>query len=222
MPVADIVADSRRTETAPKARPEPVRPEPMRKCIATGAEAPRRHLLRFVLSPEGKVTPDLAGRLPGRGAWLSPSPAAIAEAEKKKLFPRAFGAPAAVPAGLAGLVERLLAERMVETLGLARRAGQAVGGAEKTAEFVAAGRACAVLLARDAGADASRHGASAPGGAVLIGTLSAEEIGRAFARDRAVHAAVAAGELARRLIDDSRRLAGLRPAGDDQRGSKRA
>jgi len=193
--------------------------EPMRRCIVTGAEAPRRHLLRFVLSPDGVVTPDLAGRLPGRGAWVAPSADAIAGAVKKKLFNRAFSAPASVPADLPVLIERLLVQRMVDVLGLARRAGQAVSGAEKVAEFTAAGRARVLLLASDAGADAKRR---APHGLATVATLSAEEIGRAFARDRTVHAAVAAGELGRRLIDDSIRLAGLRPASAEERGSEPA
>ncbi|MGQ0674889.1 MAG: RNA-binding protein [Rhodospirillales bacterium] len=196
--------------------------EPMRRCIATGREAPRRRLLRFALSPDGAVTPDLAGRLPGRGAWVAPSAEAIAAAVRKKLFNRAFSAPAAAPGDLAGLVEKLLVQRMVDALGLARRAGQAVGGAEKAAEVAAAGRARVLLLARDAGADARRRAGRPPDGVALIETLSAEEIGRAFGRDRAVHAAVAAGELGRRLIDDSLRLAGLRPARVDERGSDKA
>ncbi len=195
------------------------RPEPMRRCIASGASAPRRRLLRFVLSPEGMVTPDLAARLPGRGAWLQPSADAIADAVKKKLFNRAFSAPAGVPGDLAALVERLLVQRMVDTLGLARRAGQAVMGAEKAAAFAASDRARVLLLASDAGADAKRR---APQGLAPIETLTAEEIGRAFGRDRAVHAAVAAGDLARRLVDDSFRLAGLRPARTDERGNERA
>jgi hypothetical protein len=56
----------------------------------------------------------------------------------------------------------------------------------------------------------------------LVDTLSAEEIGRAFARDRAVHAAVAPGGLARRLAVDSSRLAGFRSAWAEQRGNDNA
>jgi predicted RNA-binding protein YlxR (DUF448 family) len=196
--------------------------EPLRRCIVTGTEAPRSHMLRFVLSPEGQLTPDLAARLPGRGAWVAPSAEAVAQAVKKKLFNRAFSGPAQASADLPGLVERLLAERMVEALGLARRAGQAVSGAEKVEEFIAQGRAAVVLLASDAGADAKRRFARPRPGTALVETLSADEIGRAFARDRAVHAAVAAGGLGRRLIRDSFRLAGFRPAGAEQRGSDNA
>lgn len=191
---------------------------PVRRCIATGGEAPRRHLLRFVLSPDGVLTPDMAGRLPGRGAWLAPSAQAIDAAVKGRLFNRAFGAPAEMPADLAALVERLLAQRMVDTLGLARRAGQAVSGREKVDEWVALGRARIVLLARDAGADAQSRETGRSG--TLIRALYADEMGRAFARKRAVHAALAEGELGRRLTDDAIRLAGLRPAAGEPNSEK--
>jgi predicted RNA-binding protein YlxR (DUF448 family) len=196
--------------------------EPMRRCIVTGVEGPRARMLRFVVSPEGQVTPDLAARLPGRGAWVAATADAVAAAAKKKLFGRAFSGPAAAPADLPALVERLLAERMIEALGLARRAGQAVSGAEKVEDFVGQGRAAVVLLARDAGADARRRFARPRAGVALVDTLGAEEIGRAFARDRAVHAAVAPGGLARRLAVDSSRLAGFRSAWAEQRGNDNA
>ena len=202
---------------------------PLRRCIATGVDAPRRHLLRFVLSPDGALTPDIAARLPGRGAWLTPSAAAIEAAVKNRLFNRAFGGPVTTSEDLAVLIERLLAARMVDTLGLARRAGQAVSGHDKVEEWIARGRARIVLVARNAADNAQRR-ARAPEGGALIRVLGAEEIGRAFAKERAVHAALAEGELGRKLIDDSIRLAGLRPpvqlAGlrppGDERGSERA
>ena len=41
----------------------------MRKCIATGEVRPKDELIRFVIAPDGTVTPDIAGKLPGRGLW---------------------------------------------------------------------------------------------------------------------------------------------------------
>ena len=38
----------------------------------TGAVMPKDALLRFVLAPDGQVVPDLAGKLPGRGIWVTP------------------------------------------------------------------------------------------------------------------------------------------------------
>ncbi|MEM6662503.1 MAG: DUF448 domain-containing protein, partial [Pseudomonadota bacterium] len=44
---------------------------PERRCIATGETGATDRLIRFVLAPEGGLVPDLAARLPGRGAWLT-------------------------------------------------------------------------------------------------------------------------------------------------------
>ncbi|MCC7048451.1 MAG: DUF448 domain-containing protein [Alphaproteobacteria bacterium] len=182
--------------------------EKLRRCIASGASSPRHALLRFVLAPGGALTPDVAGRLPGRGVWLTPSAASVEAAVKGRLFARAFRGPVTVPDGLASLVEELLAQRLVDTLGLARRAGQAVAGAAKVEQWFDAANAGLLVLARDAGADARRRWAARR---PRIEVLAGEEIGRAFARGRTAQAAVAEGSFCRRLIEDAGRLAGLRP-----------
>jgi predicted RNA-binding protein YlxR (DUF448 family) len=185
----------------------------VRRCIATGAQAPRGRLVRLALAPNGTLTPDVAARLPGRGAWLTPSRAAIDRAVKRKLFAKAFGGAVRVPENLADAIELLLVGRMVDTLGLARRAGQAVAGSAKVEDWIARGRPGLLVLARDAGADAQRRWQTLPDGVARVAVLDGAEIGRAFARERSAQAAVAEGELMRRLVDDAARLAGLRPAG---------
>ena len=42
-----------------------------RRCIYTREVAPRDGLIRFAVSPEGEVVPDLEEKLPGRGLWLT-------------------------------------------------------------------------------------------------------------------------------------------------------
>ena len=53
---------------------------PLRTCILTRERRDRERLIRFVLSPEGEVVPDIAARLPGRGLWLTTSRRVVAEA----------------------------------------------------------------------------------------------------------------------------------------------
>ncbi len=62
----------------------------MRKCLATGEKCPVEMMIRFVLSPSGIITPDVAAKLPGRGCWIKADKTVILEAIKKKLFVR-FG-----------------------------------------------------------------------------------------------------------------------------------
>jgi hypothetical protein len=44
---------------------------PMRRCVVTRERRPKETMFRFVVSPERVLIPDLAGKLPGRGLWLS-------------------------------------------------------------------------------------------------------------------------------------------------------
>ena len=46
---------------------------PERRCIVTRETGPRGGLIRFVVSPDGEVVPDLAEKLLGRGLWLGAS-----------------------------------------------------------------------------------------------------------------------------------------------------
>jgi uncharacterized protein len=46
---------------------------PLRRCVVTRERLPKERMLRFVVSPERVLIPDLAGKLPGRGIWLSAS-----------------------------------------------------------------------------------------------------------------------------------------------------
>lgn len=50
-------------------------------------------LIRVVRSPEGAVSLDFKGKLPGRGAYVCPNPACLAKARKSRALERAFSAP---------------------------------------------------------------------------------------------------------------------------------
>ena len=69
----------------------------VRTCVVTRAKLAPDDLLRFVLSPEGIVTPDLRRKLPGRGVWVQTSRDAVAEALRRKAFTRGFKAPVNAP-----------------------------------------------------------------------------------------------------------------------------
>lgn len=185
-----------------------------RRCIATGAVGPAAARIRFVRDPAGQVVPDLAGRLPGRGAWVVADRAALDRAVTRRLFARAFRAESAAAADLADQVEALLARRCVDLLGLARRAGQAVAGFGKVEGWARAGRIGLLLTAQEGAEDGRRRLYGLAAGAARVGVLTAAELGLAFGRESVVHAALAQGRLADRLLAESRRLAGFRSVRD--------
>jgi predicted RNA-binding protein YlxR (DUF448 family) len=198
----------------------PRRPRPRRN-LASGTREPRGVLVRFVVGPDRAIVPDVAGHLPGRGLWLSPRRDVLkmAAAGRGRVFSRAAGGSVTVPEDLDRLVERLLLERVVNLIGLARRSGTAVCGFERVREALAAmkpaGHGPAVLfVAGDASApDRSRLKASAVA-MVSCEALTARELGTAFGREDVVFAVVSPGKLAMEIEAQAGRLALLRAEDD--------
>ncbi len=196
--------------------------DPERKCIATGEVQPKSGLIRFCIGPEGQVVPDILARLPGRGVYVSADRAAIDKAAKKGLFARAARQPVKLPDGLADLVEELMLRRVVDLISLARKAGAAVMGYEKVKDWLAQGKAAVLIQASD-GSERGKTKLRAPDGeGRFIGLLTAGEMGLAFGRERAIHAALAAGGLSDRVVEEAARLAGLRGQTGRQDGGETA
>ena len=184
--------------------------DPERKCIATGESQPKVGLIRFCLDPEGMVVPDVAGKLPGRGFYVTADRAAIAKAAKKGLFARAARQPVKVQDDIADLVEDLLTQRVIDLVSMARKASGAVMGYEKVKDWLTKGKAATLLQASD-GSERGKTKLHPPeGSGGFIGVLTAGELGLAFGRERAIHAALAAGGLRTRVVEEAARLAGLR------------
>jgi len=207
-------------EQEPNGDPEPGLEEqdekgPLRRCIASGLSGPKETLVRFVIGPDGVVHPDVDGRLPGRGIWLSARRDVVNTAVTKSLFAKAARRKVGIPSNLAESVGHLLARRCLDLLSLARRAGQAVTGYEKVVAEIKGGRVAVLLEAQDAGEHGIGKIKALARGVPVTEYFSAPELGSAFGRDHAVHVAVAPGGLAERLIVEMSRLSGFRRNGEE-------
>ncbi|MDD3171142.1 MAG: YlxR family protein [Bacilli bacterium] len=59
---------------------------PIRKCVATNEQYPKKEMFRVVRTPEGNIIIDEIGKANGRGAYLSKNEEAIKLARKKKIL----------------------------------------------------------------------------------------------------------------------------------------
>ncbi|WP_120499454.1 RNA-binding protein [Roseovarius sp. EL26] len=182
---------------------------PERKCIVTGEVQPKNGLLRFAVGPDNQIFPDLMEKLPGRGIWVSADRAALEKATSKGLFARAARQPVTVPDDLVQQIEDLLAKRVVDLISLARKGGGAVSGYEKVKDWLSKEVALILVQASD-GSERGKSKLSTPHYGHFIGWLTADELGRAFGRQTTIHAALGAGGLAQRVVEDAARLKGLR------------
>ena len=196
------------------------RDEPLRRCIVSGAVRPRSSLVRFAISAEGTVTPDLSCRLPGRGIWVEPRHESLRLACDRNLFARAARRSVRPIDGLVDLVGEQLLRRCLGMLHLGRRANHVVLGHDQVAaalQFGAAkisGRGVLVTAAdasRRALSQADRLAATGQSGLARVTCLTADELGAPFDRERVVHLMIKPGRLAQRFLQEATRLAGMRP-----------
>ena len=186
-----------------------------RRDIVSGQVMDEAKLIRFVAGPDGVVVPDLARKLPGRGLWVAADRASVETAAKKGLFARAAKAKVSAPQDLPAQVELLLKRRLLQGLGLARRAGELTSGFEKVSSAIETGRAAWLIEASDGAADGRRklwgktRKRTPP--TPVFGLFSAEELGLALGAENVIHTAFLAGRAADRWAQDALRLSGFCP-----------
>lgn len=183
-----------------------------RRCAVRRASGPRDAMIRFVVGPDSEIVPDLTERLPGRGIWVSADRAAIDDPGLRQAFSRAAKMPVRVPGELSARIEQGLAQRCVELVGLARRAGELHMGFDKVDTALRTEQIALLIVADDAasGCDRLYRGGQGP---LLIDWLRRAELGRAVGRDELVYAAVRRGGIAEKLGTEAQRLLGLRRRG---------
>jgi len=182
---------------------------PHRRCIQTGEIGPKEGMIRFVVGPDSSIVPDIEGRLPGRGMWLSARRDVVNSAVAKATFAKAARQKILVPADLADRLEALLRRRCLDLIGLARRAGQVVSGYDKVRAELKSGRGAVLLEASDGARDGTQKVKALAPHLPVVTVLTAAELGAAFGRDHTVHGLLLPGNLAKRVLIDATRLAGM-------------
>jgi uncharacterized protein len=198
----------------------------MRMCAVSREKRPIDELIRFVLSPQGEVVPDLKRKLPGRGLWITASRARVAEAVRRNQFSRGFKRDIRAAQSLASDTENLLVRSAVEALAMAAKAGQVVAGFAKVEEALAGGQARALIHASDGAADgirkldtlvrqrAENHGESAD--FPVVTALTSAQLDLALGRANVIHAALLAGPASKTFLSRSQILVRYRMADDDK------
>lgn len=63
---------------------------PLRRCIVTKEQLPKKDLLRIVRDKDGNVKVDITGKANGRGAYIKKDLEALKTAKDKKILDRAL------------------------------------------------------------------------------------------------------------------------------------
>ena len=191
----------------------PKRPAPERRCVVTGVSQPLEGLIRFAFGPDG-VVPDLSGKLPGRGVWVTRDSHHVATAVKKKAFARGFKQPVTCRDDLPVLVEALLRRRVLDRISIANKAGLACAGYSKVEGTLRDGTIAVLLHASDAAEDGCRKldGLARVGLEItgndpeIVSGFTSDELSLAFGRSNVVHAALKQGGASASFVKDLMRL----------------
>jgi predicted RNA-binding protein YlxR (DUF448 family) len=174
-------------------------------------------MLRFALSADGVVTPDIRRRLPGRGVWIRLDATTVRQAAARQVFARAFRAKAEAAPGLADDVDRLLEADALQFLSLVNKAGQIVAGAFKVEAAIASGKVVGLIHANDGSVDGAlkldRQLRSLEGEAAAaprINIFASRQLDLALGRTNVIHAALIAGEASMAFLAKAERLTQFR------------
>jgi predicted RNA-binding protein YlxR (DUF448 family) len=188
-----------------------------RTCIVSREAGDAEDMIRFVLSPEGKVVADLRRKLPGRGVWVTARREIVETAVRKRLFSRGLKADAEAPADLAQDLDRLLEADALSALGLARKAGLVITGFGKVDAALRQGKVRLLLHAAEAAPDGIRklsqaiHALGGPGASLPVYAIfTSAQMDLALGGDNVVHAAALSGGASEFLLGRIERLARYR------------
>ena len=198
----------------------------MRMCAVSRQVRPIDELIRFVISPQGEVIPDLKRKLAGRGLWVSASRRSIAEAVRRHQFSKGFKRDVRAAATLPADTEALLVRSCTEALAMAAKAGQVVSGFAKVEGLLEQGKAEALIHASDGAADGIRKLDAISGqrdrntgesrGFPIVNVLTSAELDLALGRSNVIHAALLAGPASKTFLSRCQTLVRYRMDDDDK------
>ena len=172
----------------------------LRTAVGCKASGPPQDLVRLVVGPEGEVVPDLSGGAFGRGAWVHPRPACVADAVKGGLSRGLKTKVTASVAEVTQLLRTAAARRTLSLLQAAERGRWAALGTTALEEAERDDRVELLVLAGDAKASAQLSPVMRLGqrGRVRLFKTKAE-LGAAFGRDELALVGLLSADLSREV-----------------------
>lgn len=197
------------SESQPKVQNFKQKVDDTRKCIATSDVLEKTEMLRFVLSPDNVITPDIKAKLPGRGAWVIADRTQVEKAIDKGLFKKAFKRKKVDALdGMTDLIDDLLKRDVFDALSICRKSGDLQMGHLKAEESILSGRTRIYVVANDAGKDTRKKLTAKMRTIVekkgkkcyIIDHFSTAELAACLGQQKTYHVAIKTGSLAMSLL----------------------
>lgn len=146
-------------------------------------------MLRFVLTPDGDIVPDLYKKLPGKGVYVTNSYALLKQAILKNIFAKILKKKIKVNKELLQMVENVLHKNALSAISLAKKTGDVVIGLDKVMETLKASHPLFVVIANNSGDDGVKKLQNLTQGLQVYRLFSVEELDKTLDRVNTVYMA---------------------------------
>lgn len=172
-------------------------------CAVTGEILPISQMIRFVIAPDGTVTPDLTHKLPGTFLWIKADKSVLKKAIWRNSFAGTTRQTAHIPDNLLESLANSLNRSALQTLSMAKRAGELLFGFTKVDEALHTTPCGVYVVASDAkenGREKLERLAIAKS-ATVVDIWSSAELSAAIGEENIIHIVLAEGGLTQKLLE---------------------
>ena len=106
--------------------------------------------IKFSMSPDNALVPDLYNNLPGRSVWLPANKSMITDILKKEELKTYFGIPNILTSNFSILIEKILKRKILNSVSLTKKAGYLVMGIDAIKAQLLDKKHCLVITAKGA------------------------------------------------------------------------
>jgi predicted RNA-binding protein YlxR (DUF448 family) len=172
----------------------------------TGEIKDKSQLLRFVLTPDNQIVPDLYKKLPGKGLYVSNSYALLMHAIEKNFFAKILKKKVKVDKELLQIVENILHKSTLNAISLAKKAGNVVIGLDKVLEALKTQKVLFVVVATDAGEDGLKKLQHLTAQMPVYRLFSVEELDKTLDKGNTVYLAFLSSKMSEMVRDNFEKL----------------
>lgn len=177
-------------------------------CIVSKEFLPQDDLIRFVVSPQGEVYPDLTGKLPGAMAWVKADRDMIQKAIWRNSFASALRRTVQIPPNLLEMLITNLSHQALQTISFAKRAGELTFGFTKVDDALRSKQVGVYIVAQNASENGREklERLAQHQDIPVFDHWTTSELSAAIGAENANHLSLNKGALARKLIEATTKL----------------
>ncbi len=172
-------------------------------CAVTDEVLPVSQMIKFVIAPDGSVVADLTQKLPGVFLWIKADSGILKKAIWRNTFTAKTKQAVKIPENLMESIESGLLRLAMQTLSLAKRAGELRFGFTKADEALRSHTAAVYVVASD-GKENGREKLERLAlhqNVQVIDDWSSEQLSTAIGEENVIHLVMAHGGLTQKLIE---------------------